>query len=66
MVKVNKGVRQGCILSLFLLHLYGEEIMRTAGLECTGIGVKYSGRVINNLRYADDTTIITEDPNDLE
>ena len=66
MVKVNKGVRQGCILSLFLLHLYGEQIVRTAGLEDTAIGVKIGGRVINNLRYADDTTIIAEDPNDLQ
>ena len=40
--------------------------MRTAGLEDTGIGVKISGRIINDLRYADDTTIIAEDPNDLE
>ena len=40
--------------------------MRTAGLEHTGIVLKISGRVINNLRYADDTTIIAKDPNDLE
>ena len=40
--------------------------MRTAGLEDTGIGIKIGGRVINNLMYADDTTIIAEDPNDLE
>ena len=52
--KVNKGVRQGCILSPFLFNLYGEQIMRTTGLEDTGIGVK----IINILRYAHDTTII--------
>jgi Reverse transcriptase (RNA-dependent DNA polymerase). len=40
--------------------------MRTAGLEDTGLGVKIGGRVINNLRYADDTTIIAEDPKDLK
>ena len=53
--KANKGVRQECILSPFLFNLYGEQIMRTAGLEDVGIGVKMDGRVINNMcrRYHD-------------
>ena len=62
--KVNKGVRQGCILSSLLFNIYEEQNMRTAGLDDTDIGVKIGGRVINSLRYADDTTIIAKDPND--
>ena len=64
--KVNKGVRQRCILSPFLFNLYREQIMRKAGLEDTGIAVRIGRTVINNLRYADDTTIIAEEPKDLE
>jgi hypothetical protein len=49
-----------------MFNLHGEKIMRTSVLEDTDIGVKIGGTVINNLRYIDDTTIIVEDPNDLE
>ena len=53
----GKGVRQGCILSPCLFNLYGEYIMRNAGLEETQAGIKIAGRNTNNLRYADDTTL---------
>ena len=53
----GKGVRQGCILSLCLFNLYAEHIMRNTGLEETQAGIKIAGRNINNLRYADDTTL---------
>ena len=58
--QIRKGVRQGCILSPCLFNLYAEYIMRTAGLEETQAGIKIAGRNINNLRYADDTTLMTE------
>ena len=53
-------VRQGCILSPCLFNFYAEYIMRNAGLEQTQAGIKIAGRNINNLRYADDTTIMAE------
>ena len=53
----GKGVRQGCILSPCLFNLYAEYIMRNTGLEETQAGIKITGRNINNLRYADDTTL---------
>ena len=53
-------VHQGCILSPFLFNLYAEYIMRNAGLEETQAGIKIAGRNINNLRYADDTTLMVE------
>ena len=56
--QVRKGVRQGCILSPCLFNLYAEYIMRNAGLEEAQAGIKIAGRNINNLRYADDTTLI--------
>ena len=56
----GKGVRQGCILSPCLFNLYAEYIMRNAGLEEAQAGVKIAGRNINNLRYADDTTLMTK------
>ena len=56
----GKEVCQGCILSLCLFNLYAEYIMRSAGLEETQAGIKISGRNINNLRYADDTTLMAE------
>ena len=55
-----KGVLQGCILSPCLFNLYAEYIMRNAGLEETQAGVKIAGGNINNLRYADDTTLMAE------
>ena len=54
---IGKGVRQGCILSPCLFNLYAEYIMRNAGLDEAQDGIKIAGRNINNLRYADDTTI---------
>ena len=55
--QIGKGVCQGCILSPCLFNLYAEYIMRYAGLEETEAGIKIAGRNINNLRYADDTTL---------
>ena len=56
--QIGKGVRQGCILSPFLFNLYAEYIMRNAGLEEAQTGIKIVGRNINNLRYADDITLM--------
>ena len=58
--QIGKGVRQGCILSPYLFNLYVEYIMRNAGLDEAQAGVKIAGRNINNLRYADDTTLMAE------
>ena len=58
--QIRKGVRQGCILSPCLFNLYAEYIMRNAGLNEAQIGIKTAGRNINNLRYADDTTLMAE------
>ena len=58
--KIGKGVRQGCILSPCLFKLYAEYTMRNAGLEETQVGIKIARRNINNLRYADDTTLMAE------
>ena len=58
--QIGKGVCQGCILSPCLFNLYAEYIMRNAGLEETQAGIKFAGRNINNLRYADDTTLMAE------
>ena len=58
--QIGKGVRQGCILSPCLLNFYAEYIMRNAGLEEAQAGIKISGRNINHLRYADDTTLMAE------
>ena len=54
--QTGKGVRQGCILSPGLFNLYAEYLMRNAGLEEPQAGIKFAGRNINNVRYADDTT----------
>ena len=58
--QTGKGVCQGCILSPCLFNLYAEYIMRNAGLAETQAGIKTAGRNINNLRYADDTTLMAE------
>ena len=58
--QIGKGVRQGCILSPCLFNLYAEYIMRQAGLEEAQAGIKIAGRNINDLRYANDTTIMAE------
>ena len=63
--QIGKGVGQGCILSPCLFNFYAEYIMRNAGLEETQAGIKMAGRNINNLRYADDTTIIAESEEEL-
>ena len=58
--QIGKGVRQGCILSPCLFNLYAEYIMQNAGLDETQAGIKIAGRNINQLRYADDTTLMAE------
>ena len=58
--QIEKGVRQGCILSPCFFNLYAEYIMRNAGLEEAQAGIKIAGRNINNLRYAHDTTVMAE------
>ena len=64
--QVGKGVRQGCILSPCLFDLHAEYIMRNAGLEEAQAGFKIAGRSINNLRYADDTTLMAESEEELK
>ena len=63
--QIGKGVCQGCILSPCLFNFYAEYIMRNAGLEDTQAGIKIAGRNINNLRYADDTTLMAESEEEL-
>ena len=58
--QIGKGVRQGCILSPCLFNFYAEYIMRNAGLEETQAGIKIADKNINNLRCADDTTLMAE------
>ena len=58
--KIEKGVRQGYILSPCLFNLHAEYIMWNAGLDEAQAGIKIAGRNINNLRYADDTTLLAE------
>ena len=58
--QIGKGVRQGCILSPFLFNLYVEYLIRNAGLDEAQAGIKFAGRNVNNLRYADDTTLMAE------
>ena len=63
---IGKEVCQGCILSLYLFNLYAEYIMRNAGLEETQVGIKTAVRNINNLRYADDTTLMAESEEEIK
>ena len=64
--QTGKGVRQGCILSPCLFNLYAEHIMRNARLDEAQAGIKISRRNINNLRYADDTTLMAESEEELK
>ena len=63
---IGKGVHQGCILSPCLFNLYAEYIMRSAGLDEEETGIKIDGRNSNNLRYADDTTLMAESEEELK
>ena len=65
-LQIGKGVRQCYILLPCLFNLYAEYIMRNAGLEETQTGIKVAGRNINNLRYADDTTLMAESKEELK
>ena len=64
--QIGKSVHQGCILSPCLSNLFAEYIMRNAGLEEAQAGIKTAGRNINNLRYADDTTLMAESEEEQE
>ena len=64
--QIGKGVHQGCILSPCLFNLYAEYIMQNAGLDEVQAGIKIAERNINSLRYADDTTLITESEEELK
>ena len=64
--KIEKGIQQGCLLSPCLFNLYTEHIMRNAGLNELQAGTKIDGRNINNLRCADDTTLMAESEEELK
>ena len=64
--QIGKGVCQGCVLSPCLFNLYAEYIMRNAGLDEAQAGIKITGGNINNLRYADDTTLMAESEEELK
>ena len=64
--QIGKGVRQGCILSHCLFNFYAEYIMRNSGLEEAQAGIKITRRNINNLRYADDNTLMAENKEELK
>ena len=64
--QIGKGICQGCVLSHYLFNLYAEYIMRNVGLEEAQAGIKIPGRNINNLRYADETTLIAESEEELK
>ena len=64
--QIGKGVCQGCILSPCLFNFYAEYIMRNAGLEEAQAGIKIARRNINNLRYADDTSLMAESEEELK
>ena len=63
---MGKGVRQGCVLSPCLFNFYAEYIMRNAGLEEAQAGIKIAGRNLNNLRYAEDTSLMAESEEELK
>ena len=65
-LQIEKGVHQGCLLSPCLFNLYAEYIMRNAGLEEAQAGIQIARRDINNLRYADDTTLMAESEEELK
>ena len=65
-LKIGKGVRQGCILSPCLFNSYAGYIMRNTGLDEAQAGIKIAGKNINNLRYADDTTLMAESEEELK
>ena len=64
--QIEKGVRQGCILPLCLFNLYAEYSMRNAGLDEAQAGIKIARKNINNLRYADDTTLMAGSEEELK
>ena len=64
--QIEKGVHHGCMLSPCLFNLYAEYIMWNAGLDEAQAGIKIAGRNINNLRYADDTTLMVESKEELK
>ena len=64
--QIGNGVRQGCILSPWLFNLFAEYIIRNAGLDKAQAGIKIVGRNINNLRYADDITLMAESEEELK
>ena len=64
--QIGKAVHQGCVLSPCLFNFYAQYIMRNAGLQETQAGIKIAGRNINNLRYADDTTLMAESEEELK
>ena len=64
--QIGKGVCQGCVLSPYLFNLYAEYLMRNAGLEEAQVGIKIARRNINNLRYADDNTLMAESEEESE
>ena len=64
--QIAKGVHQGCILSPCLFNLYSEYLMQNARLDEAQAGIKIAGRNINNLRYADDTTLMTKSEEELK
>ena len=65
-LQIGKGVHQGCILSPCLFNLYAEYIMRNTGLDEAQTGIKIAGRNINNIRYTDDTTLMSESKKELK
>ena len=64
--QIGKGVRQGCILSPCLFNFFAEYLMRNAGQDEAQVGIKFTRRNINNLRYANDTTLMAESKEELK